>query len=41
MITTDVYCDLPLVVRGRGAGPVLTAAGVLADIRLAAEELSR
>ena len=41
VITTDVYCDLPLVVRGRGAGPVLTAAGVLADIRLAAEELSR
>ncbi|WP_103029350.1 aspartate kinase [Salinibacter altiplanensis] len=31
-ITTDRYADVPLVVRGPGAGPSVTAAGVLADV---------
>jgi aspartokinase/homoserine dehydrogenase 1 len=30
--TTDRYCTSPLVVRGPGAGPEVTAAGVLADL---------
>ena len=31
-IYTDRYADTPLVVRGPGAGPQVTAAGVLADV---------
>jgi len=31
-ITTDRYAEAPLVVRGPGAGPSVTAAGVLADV---------
>jgi aspartokinase/homoserine dehydrogenase 1 len=31
-ITTDRYAEAPLVVRGPGAGPEVTAAGVLADV---------
>jgi len=31
-VTTDRYADVPLVVRGPGAGPSVTAAGVLADV---------
>ena len=35
--TTDRYCDQPLVIRGPGAGPQVTAGGVFADLlRLAA-----
>jgi aspartokinase/homoserine dehydrogenase 1 len=36
--TTDRYADSPLVVRGPGAGPELTASGVFADILRAIEE---
>jgi len=32
VLWTDHYATLPLVVRGPGAGPVVTAAGVLTDI---------
>ncbi len=31
-ITTDAYSDSPLVIKGPGAGPVVTANGVLSDI---------
>jgi aspartokinase/homoserine dehydrogenase 1 len=31
-VTTDRYAEAPLVVRGPGAGPAVTAAGVLADV---------
>ncbi len=31
-VTTDRYADTPLVVRGPGAGPQVTAAGVFADV---------
>jgi bifunctional aspartokinase / homoserine dehydrogenase 1 len=35
--TTERYCDQPLVIRGPGAGPQVTAGGVFADVlRLAA-----
>jgi len=35
--TTERYCDQPLVIRGPGAGPQVTAGGVFADLlRLAA-----
>ena len=37
--STDRYCDTPLVIRGPGAGPAVTAAGVLADILRAARKL--
>ena len=37
-ITTDRYADVPLVVRGPGAGPSVTAAGVLADVLTVARE---
>ena len=37
-VTTDRYADVPLVVRGPGAGPSVTAAGVLADVLTAARE---
>ena len=36
--TTDRYRDSPLVVRGPGAGPALTAAGVFADLLRAIEQ---
>lgn len=39
--TTDRYPESPLVVRGPGAGPQVTAAGVMADIRRAAALLLR
>mgnify|MGYP002815703298 FL=1 len=35
--TTQRYCEQPLVIRGPGAGPQVTAGGVFADLlRLAA-----
>ena len=37
-ITTDRYADVPLAVRGPGAGPSVTAAGVLADVLTVARE---
>jgi len=38
---TDVYCDNPLVISGRGGGPIATASGVLGDVvSLARESLS-
>lgn len=37
-ITSDRYEDLPLVVRGPGAGPDVTAAGVFADVLRARAE---
>lgn len=37
--TTDRYRERPLVIRGPGAGPEVTAAGVLADIVATAREL--
>lgn len=36
---TERYCDLPLTVAGPGAGPHVTATGVLADLIAAAREL--
>jgi aspartokinase/homoserine dehydrogenase 1 len=36
-ITTDRYLASPLVVRGPGAGPAVTAAGVFSDLLRAAE----
>lgn len=39
VLYTDRYRELPLIVRGPGAGAELTAAGVLADILQAAREL--
>lgn len=38
MFTTERYEDSPLVVRGSGAGPAVTAAGVFADILRACRE---
>jgi homoserine dehydrogenase len=35
--TTDRYDEFPLVIQGPGAGPVVTAAGILADLIKAAE----
>ena len=29
---TERYCDNPLVVRGPGAGPAVTAGGIFADL---------
>ncbi len=37
LFTTERFGDLPVVVRGIGGGPILTAAGVLADIIKAAQ----
>lgn len=37
--STERYCDTPLVIRGPGAGPAVTAGGVLADILRAARKL--
>jgi len=31
-ISTDIYATSPLVVQGAGAGPAVTAAGVIADL---------
>jgi aspartokinase/homoserine dehydrogenase 1 len=39
VVWTERYRELPLVVRGPGAGPQLTAAGVHADLELAAAAL--
>ncbi|MEM9666771.1 MAG: bifunctional aspartate kinase/homoserine dehydrogenase I [Bacteroidota bacterium] len=36
-LTTDRYRDRPLVIQGPGAGPAVTAAGVLADVLRAAQ----
>jgi len=36
-ITTDRYAEAPLVVRGPGAGPEVTAAGVLSDVLAVAQ----
>ncbi len=38
VLTTDRYDETPLVIRGPGAGPEVTAAGVFADVVRAAEE---
>jgi aspartokinase/homoserine dehydrogenase 1 len=38
-LTTDRYCDNPLIVRGPGAGPEVTAAGVFADLLRVASAL--
>jgi len=32
LITTDRYCELPLIIKGYGAGAEVTAAGVFADV---------
>lgn len=40
VFTTERYHDRPLVVQGHGAGPDVTAAGVLADVVRAARALS-
>ena len=37
-LTTDRYADSPLVIRGPGAGPELTASGVFADVLRAVAE---
>jgi len=37
-VTTDRYMETPLVVRGPGAGPQVTAAGVFADVLRALAE---
>ena len=37
VIRSDRYCETPLVVQGPGAGPDVTAAGLLADLVKAAE----
>lgn len=37
LIQSDRYCETPLVVQGPGAGPEVTAAGLLADLVKAAE----
>ncbi len=39
--TTQHYSDTPLVIRGPGAGPAVTASGVFADILLAVDLLER
>jgi aspartokinase/homoserine dehydrogenase 1 len=39
VIRTDRYSDLPLTISGPGAGPEITASGVLIDLLGAAEEL--
>jgi aspartokinase/homoserine dehydrogenase 1 len=40
-IQSERYCDLPLTLRGPGAGPDVTAAGMLADVLRAAVETPR
>lgn len=40
VFTTDRYHDRPLVIQGRGAGPEVTAAGVLADVVRAARAMA-
>jgi homoserine dehydrogenase len=37
LFSTSRFGDLPVVVRGIGGGPILTASGVLADIIKAAQ----
>ncbi|BBM73522.1 bifunctional aspartate kinase/homoserine dehydrogenase I [Rhodothermus marinus] len=37
--TTAYYCRTPLVVRGPGAGPEVTAAGIVSDLRRALEQM--
>lgn len=39
-ISTERYCETPLVVRGPGAGPAVTAAGVFGDVLRAVREVS-
>jgi homoserine dehydrogenase len=41
VVRTDRYSDLPLTISGPGAGPEITAAGVLIDLLAAAGELTR
>jgi aspartokinase/homoserine dehydrogenase 1 len=41
VIRTDRYSDLPLTISGPGAGPEITASGVLIDLLAAASELAR
>jgi len=36
---TAYYCRTPLVVRGPGAGPQVTAAGIVSDLRRALEQM--
>jgi aspartokinase/homoserine dehydrogenase 1 len=38
-IATDRYADAPLLIQGPGAGPQVTAAGVLADVLKTAREV--
>ena len=38
LITTDRYRELPLIVKGYGAGAEVTAAGVFADIMRVAND---
>lgn len=40
LVKTDRYRDPPLLIGGPGAGPAVTAAGVLADVVLAARQLA-
>ena len=40
LVETDRYGDPPLLIGGPGAGPAVTAAGVLADVVLAARQLA-
>ncbi len=40
LVETDRYRDPPLLIGGPGAGPAVTAAGVLADVVLAARQLA-
>ena len=39
-ITTDRYAESPLIVRGPGAGPAVTAGGVLADVLKVAQAVA-
>ena len=32
LVTTERYCELPLVIKGYGAGADVTAAGVFSDL---------
>ncbi|TDI73025.1 MAG: ACT domain-containing protein, partial [Bacteroidetes bacterium] len=39
VITSDRYQEWPMVIRGAGGGPALTASGILSDILIAAERM--
>jgi homoserine dehydrogenase len=40
-LTTERYAEHPLIIRGPGAGPAVTAAGVLGDIIATARQWKR